>query len=517
MLPVLTGEASSPGSEPADDCCVACAAASTAAHVVVVPLAAMAIVPPGSPVPQLPIVPTTPQGSSAPPPVRGPLPVLQPGMTSGVGIARSGDRRIAFGGLVIAGVFLALAVAALALPPELRLGAWLPVHLALAGAAATAIAGLLPFFTAALVVAPPARPAVRIGGVALVAVGAAAAMLVTTHARGEVLPATLAGGSFLAGLGLVAAAAFIPLRGALGPRRPLAERAYAAALANVAVGVTIATLLVGGNLAVGGAWYALKPAHAWLNLIGFASLVVIATLLHLAPTIAGSRIRPRISGRLAVIGVAAGAPLVAAGYATDADLIARAGAVAVLIGAFGVATHGAVVALDRERGRWTTDAGWHQFTGGAFLMGQAWLGVGLAIAAGRVLAAGADPAAWSLSFIAGPLLIGGVAQVLLGAMTHLLPAIGPGDPVRHAVQRRTLGRGAMIRLMALNAGVTLVALGAWSSVGPGSDSSVGTAAGALVPIGLTLAALAAAGSLALLGSAARRGRVRQYFPGPSNA
>ena len=84
----------------------------------------------------------------------------------------------------------------------------------------------------------------------------------------------------------VGLAAFTSVRGANGPRRVLVERAYGLALVNVAVGATIATLLIGGNLEIGGAWGMLKPAHAWLNLIGFAGLVVQATLLHLAPTIA---------------------------------------------------------------------------------------------------------------------------------------------------------------------------------------------------------------------------------------
>ncbi|MBA3875852.1 MAG: hypothetical protein C0498_02780 [Anaerolinea sp.] len=432
--------------------------------------------------------------------MRGPLPVLGLGSSfrPGVGIARSADRRIAFGGLLVAGLYLALAAASLLLPPAIRLGTWLPAHLALAGAASTAIAAVLPFFTAALVVAPPARPAVRIGGIALVSVGAFAAMTVYGHARGEAVPAALAGGAFLAGLGLVAVAAFAPLRGALGPRRILVERAYALALANVAVGATIATFLIGGNLAVGAAWGALKPAHAWLNLVGFVGLIIVATLLHFAPTVSGTRLRPRVSGRLAVVGVAIGAPLVAAGYAAGADLVARAGALAVLAGAFGVAAHGAAVHLDAERGRWTTDAGWHRLTAGAILAGQAWLAVGLAVAATRVLGYGASPAGWSLALLVGPLVIGGVAQILAGAMTHLLPAIGPGDPIRHAAQRRILGRVATARLVVLNAGAVLVTIG----LGPTAVTGAGALGSTLVELGLAGAALGIGTTLVLLARAA---------------
>ncbi|TAK01151.1 MAG: hypothetical protein EPO36_06430 [Chloroflexota bacterium] len=503
-LPVLTGEASSTESEPAGDCCEACAAARAAAHADV----------PATPAPVASSPPavasaspaTSPSQASreaasreaASPPFRRALPILDGAARPGVGIARSTDRRIAFAGLAVSAVYLALAAASLVLPPAIRLGTWLPAHLALAGAAATAIASILPFFTAALAVAPPAKPAIRISAIALVAGGALAVMTAWGHAAGEAVPAAIAGGSFLAGIGLVGVAAFGPLRGALGPRRPLVERAYAVALFNVAVGATIATFLLGGNDAVAGAWSSLKPAHAWLNLLGFAGLVVVASLLHLAPTVAGTRMRPRRSGQLAVVGLALGAPLVAAGYAFRLDLVAQAGAAAVLAGGHGVMLHAIGVARDGAPGRWTTDPGWHRLTSGSLVAGQLWLATGLIMAAARVLGGGAAPASWSLAPLLGPLVIGGIVQILLGAMTHLLPAIGPGDQVRHAAQRGLLGRAARARLAALNAGAGLVLLGSW----PPAAGIVGAAAGGLVGLGLALAAGGLGVSLGLLGVAA---------------
>lgn len=415
--------------------------------------------------------------------------------SSGIRISRHADRWITFGGLAVAALYLGAAATSLALPPALRLGSWLPAHLALAGAASTAIAAVLPFFTTALVVAPPARPAVRLGGIALVAGGALGAIVAWHELPGQAIPAALAGGSFLVGIALVAIAAFGPLGRSLGPRRRIVEAAYGLALANVAVGVTIATLLVGGNDAVGSAWGHLKPAHAWLNLVGFAGLVVVATLLHLAPTVAGGRMRPRASGRLAIVGVGLGAPLVAAGYAVAIDALARGGAIAVLLGAAGVAGHAIVVTRDVTPGRWTTDAGWHRLTAGALLGGQAWLAAGLAVAAVRTLAGGADPAAWSLAAIGGPLIVGGIVQLLIGSMTHLVPAIGPGDAARHAAQRRRLGTAAAARTAATNIGTALLALGGWLS-------AVGPWAGVLAAAGLALAAVGIGASLGLLVSAA---------------
>ena len=412
--------------------------------------------------------------------------------------------------MAVSAVYLALAAASLLLPAATRLGSWVPLHLALAGAATTAIAALLPFFAAALVVAPPARPAIRIGGIALVAIGALAVIATHGYASGQAIPAALAGGTFLSGLGLVGVAAFTSVRRANGPRRVLVERAYGLALANVAVGATIATLLIGGNSAVGGAWGMLKPAHAWLNLVGFAGLVVQATLLHLAPTIAGARIRTRASARIAVIGIAAGAPTIAFGFITGIDLAARAGALAVLAGGLAAATHGLVIHRDPGRGSWMTDLEWRRFAGTSVLLGQVWFGLGLAVAALRVILLGATPASWVMTLIVGPLVIGGALQILIGAMAHLAPTVGPGDPMRHATQRRLLGRWARARIVLLNAGAMGVAVGfgLGSTLGSGIDG--GALGRTLVGLGLGSAAIALGGTLLLLALAARPGPASRF-------
>ena len=71
------------------------------------------------------------------------------------GPRRADDRRITLVSVAIAALFLALAaVAALAGPVAAGPAApWLPLHLALAGGATTAIAGVMPFFVAALAAA----------------------------------------------------------------------------------------------------------------------------------------------------------------------------------------------------------------------------------------------------------------------------------------------------------------------------------------------------------------------------
>jgi nitrite reductase (NO-forming) len=228
-------------------------------------------------------------------------------------------------------------------------------------------------------------------------------------------------------------------------------------------GALLATLFVAGWIPVVERWALLKPAHAWLNLLGFVSLVIAGTLLHLLPTVLGGRIVPRASGVLAVGGLAAGAPLVALGFTISggpgpaADLVARAGALAAITGAAALAWH--AIEVLRARGRWTTDHGWHRMASVGLLAATAWFGVAVAAAAGQVIAMGATPAGWRVDLVLVPLAIGWVVQAVLAAVTHLLPSIGPGGPAEHSRQRAVLGRLATARLAALNGGTALLAVG----------------------------------------------------------
>jgi nitrite reductase (NO-forming) len=328
----------------------------------------------------------------------------------------------------------------------------------------------MPFFSAALAAAAPADPRLRIAGVALVAVGAAAvASRADPLVASGPLPA-IGGLAFIGGMILVGLATVGAARRGLATRRRLVTIAYVAALLDVLGGATLGTLAVAGNGAVLVAWATLRPAHAWLNLLGFVTLVVAGTLLHLLPTIAGTRIVERASARVAIAGLVAGPPTVAGGFVIAALGAAAAGDVVVRVGA-AIALAGAValgvdsIAVARARGHWTSDAGW--------------------------LVAGAVPDAWSTSLVAVALGLGWIAQAFIGSWTHLLPAIGPGGPTGHAVRRRMLARGAIPRLVALNVGVALLALGS------GLQSDALAEIGLALAVGATVAALGL-GAAALL-------------------
>jgi nitrite reductase (NO-forming) len=370
-------------------------------------------------------------------------------------VDRTSDRLVALGAIGGAVAFLLAAVASAFLPPEVRRGTWLPLHLALAGGATTAIAGVMPFFVAAFAAAPPTDTRLRAAAVLAVAFGA---LGVSIGVAGGLVGLALAGViEFIGGLALTALAVVRPLGAALGPSRGLVTQGYIAALAEVAFGAMVASLFVAGWPPGLEDWGGLRAAHAWLNLVGFVSLTIGTTLLHFFPTVIGARIVVIPATRLTVAGLAAGPILAAAGLAFSVGAVAQLGAVAVVVGAVALALTAA--RAWESRGHWTTDAGWHRFAMGGLISAIAWFEVGAGIAAGRLFVFGASPAGWSLEAVAGPLVAGWLGFALLASATHLVPAVGPGDPVAHARQRATLGRVAGARLVVANLGVALLSAG----------------------------------------------------------
>ncbi len=406
-----------------------------------------------------------------------------------VPVDRSSDRLVALGAIGIAVAFLVASLLATLLPAQVRLGIWLPLHLALAGAATTAIAGVMPFFSAAFAAAPPSDARLRWAAVGAVALGAAS--VAGGVAAGQVSLAVSGGVGFVVGIALTGIATIRPMGGALGPSRGLVTQGYVVALCEVAVGATVATLYLAGWSPVVGDWAAAKPAHAWLNVVGFVSLVIATTLLHFFPTVVGARIAVRPSARITVVGLAAGAPLVALGSVLQWDIVARLGAVFVLAGALALAVYAR--RTWQTRARWTTDPGWHRFAMGGLVSAIAWFEVGMLIAAGRVLAFGATPAAWSIDTIAGPFVAGWIGLTVVAAATHLVPAIGPGDPPAHARQRQLLGRVGVLRLAVWNLGTASLSLGLLAHVPTAVEVGV-----ALIGVGL-LATAALLGAAVVLG------------------
>jgi hypothetical protein len=199
---------------------------------------------------------------------------------------------------------------------------------------------------------------------------------------------------------------------------------------------------------------------------------------------------PRRAPALAVLGTAAASPLVVAGMLAGWAPPAGAGASLAMVGAGALALEAARVV--RERGRWTSDAGWHRMASGGLLAGIAWYGAGVVVASALVLEQGTASGAWASAAVGAPLFVGWIVQVLLASWTHLLPSIGPGGPAGHARQRAVLGRLAAPRLVALNAGVGLLWAGwsGWAGAWTAAAPLGGALVGATVAVSVVLAGVA---------------------------
>ncbi|HLV59111.1 MAG TPA: hypothetical protein VKY81_09630 [Natronosporangium sp.] len=324
---------------------------------------------------------------------------------------------------------------------------WLAIHLLLLGAVTNAIMVWSAHFTVAVLRSP--APATRRGeAVRLVVLNAG---VVAVLAGG-----TAGGGGAWVGVGGAAAVAgavaahlwwlAARLRAALAPRFTVTVHYYLAAAAALLSGIPVGAWML---VADGHARPRLLLFHAHVNLLGWVVLTVLGTLLTLWPTVLRTRMvdgAVRAATRALPVAVAGlvllGAGLLGWWRPVAAAGLALAATAVVIIGVPAVRT-----ARTRPPASFAT---W------SIAAALGWLLVALAIDAWALLTASDDPAA-ALDRFGGvlvPLLAGFVGQVLLGALSYLLPmALGGGPAVvrrhtavmeRHWAQRVTTANLALL-------------------------------------------------------------------------
>jgi nitrite reductase (NO-forming) len=345
---------------------------------------------------------------------------------------------------LVARVWLTVAAASLALPPAARAGLWLPLHLTLAGAVATAISGAVQNFSSALMSAPSPPPwAVRaqlgalVLGVVLIAVGVPGG-----------LPALVAagGGSFVAAMVLLGWIVVRARRRGLNRRHTAVLAAYLGAVSCVVGGAAVGAALGAGIVRDPAVWLALRSAHAVLNVLGFVSVTILATLVTLLPTVLRVRMSPWHGARTGAASLG-GAVALALGLALRSWPIALAGGIAFGAGAATLAW--VVVHVVR-----TPRTGPAPLAARHVLAGFGWFLVGC-VALLVSLARG------SFGPFLEPFLVifvgGWTVQVLLGAWLYLLPVARPGHPDERRRQLAAIEIGGRLELALLNLGLLLLA------------------------------------------------------------
>ena len=408
------------------------------------------------------------------------LPERQPRLT---------ERHVLALGLAVSGLFVL--VAALTALATLAGGgsSWAALHLALAGAATVAIGAFMPHFAITLAGTRASPSPQRLASLAALAFGSLAVVLgVSLEGRPWVAAGTA---SVVIGLSIMGWHTFAPLREPLARRHPIVAAAYGTALVELAAGVVLGGLGATGVSAVTANWASLRPAHAWLTLFGAISLTIFATLVYLAPTVLGARIRASRWLVAGTVGIALGPMAAAIGFGLDARMAVLSGAGLTLAGAIGQI--GYVVDCYRRRGPFSTEHGWRAVSVGHLLAGPAWFAAAV-LAAFVDMAAGRALAGWSTGVLAIPMVGGWMLQELVGSWTHLVPSVTPGDPEVHARQRQLLAVAARPRVAAWNLAVGAAWAGLALEIAP------------LAIAGFALLAASVAVALIALGRALTAGR-----------
>jgi nitrite reductase (NO-forming) len=343
-------------------------------------------------------------------------------------------------------VWLTLAAGSLLLPLRWRLGLWLPLHLALVGAISVAIFGAMQVFAVTLTATP--APSARFVGLQflLLQVGIVAIAVGVPWPR----PGLVAIGGCLLAVGALQQAWIVrdAWRKALNRRHLVPMLAYGCAVAAILVGATFGSLM--GSRAVHGAAYLdVRRAHMVVNVLGWAGLAVVGTLVTLLPTVLRVRM-PSWGGRTVVVVLVSGLAAMVLGLAAGRPALAAGGGLTYAAGVGGVLFM--VLAVLRIRRTYRIPlAGLHMLAAVAWFAGGV-IGLDWALLHGPSGFDAYRPV--FLTALAGGFLI----QILLGAWAYLLPMHRPGHP---DLRRRALAvfeGAAPVQVFLLNTGLVLLAL-----------------------------------------------------------
>jgi nitrite reductase (NO-forming) len=323
------------------------------------------------------------------------------------------------------------------------------VHLTLLGAASTAILIWSQHFADTLLRHPAPGDRRSLGG-RLIAHTLGVIAVVAGVLTGAW--ALVAVGAAIVGANALGHAALLwwQLRTALPARfRPLVRYYIAAALV-FAVGVGLGAWLA--THPAGGLHERLLVAHATVNLLGWIAISVIGTVLLLWPTVLHARADQTTDaaagGALPLLLIGLG--IVILGCVLDTTTLVATG-VLVWLGGLGV-----VMAIGVRQARRMppgTYAAW------SIAAGMLWLLAG-AISYAVAAATAADWMALqdAMTWLAGPFVAGFVVQVLLGALSYLLPVVVAGSPKSAKIAAEELDRGAVFRIVSINGGIALYLL-----------------------------------------------------------
>jgi nitrite reductase (NO-forming) len=342
-------------------------------------------------------------------------------------------------------LWLAGALLAVFLPAGIRLGWWLPLHLALLGAASQLIAGGQIMFSGTLGMAPPARRVHVTGSLALLNLGAAA--IAVGRVSGVLGVVILGATTFLAGTAWSGLVADSRWRRGLGRRFRVTRTYYGLAGASIVIGGTAGAILASGVLS-GTSQATHRLMHMAFNLFGWAGMTIVGTAITLLPAVLRTRAVYERSLAWAPWTMFGGLLVLATGLSLNLVLLAAAGGVLLVAGLAPFVRVAARIATGKRRFP-VPVAAWHLMAAIGWLALVALAQIGLLVTGNL----GAVSDLWLVGLAGGT-----VVQAILGAWSFLLPMdrqVGGGVRRLHLVAFEIGGR---LQVAAYNLGLVLLVL-----------------------------------------------------------
>ena len=343
-------------------------------------------------------------------------------------------------------LWFAGALAACLLPPQLRLGWWLPVHMLLLGSASQLVSGGQIKFSSTLAMAPPPARHHVVGSLSLLNLGAA---LIALGRLSGVEPLVGAGAAaFLSGTawsGLVADAQW---RRGLGTRFRITRVYYGLAGVSILVGGSAGATLALGALSDAQSRLSHRLVHMAFNLLGWAAMTIIGTAITLLPAVLRVRAE-NLRSPWSPWAAFAGLLTIATGLTLNMRGLAAAGGAAFLAGLVPFGRVALLVARAPRRFRVPVSA-LHLLAAVGWLFAVAVLQVG-ALGAGNHAV---TRALWIVGLGGGT-----VVQAVLGAWSFLLPMEKPVGGELRRLHLVAFEKGARTQVAGYNAGLILILLG----------------------------------------------------------
>lgn len=333
---------------------------------------------------------------------------------------------------------------------------WLMVHLVMLGALTHAIMVWSQYFSEALLKVPATASGRRAQSAKIATMILGAALVLVGYPQGA-RPVVIAG-AVLVGFAVTwhAATIIVMMRRALPSRFRVTMHHYLLAALCLVAGATFGTLLA--DTSTEPMHGRLLMAHTMTNLLGWVGMTVVGTLITFWPTLLRTKMDPHAdrAARIALPVFATALVIIDAGALSGHMTVAAAGLAVYLAG---LLIWGRVIVIPfRAKPP-------REFASASVACALVWAVVGLAWVGVLVVRAG-DWAHVSAGYgLVAMLFVGGfAAQLLVGALSYLIPTVVGGGPSVVRASLSWFNRWTTARLVMANSAVVLTLLSTVPSV-----------------------------------------------------